>query len=257
MRAYERGGAAALSVLTEEAHFGGSLADLREARAATRPADPAQGLHASTPTSCTRPRPPAPTRCCWWSGPFARRSWPALRAGAGDLDLDALVEVSRDEELESALELDADVIGINNRDLEDFSVDLQRTFDLLADVPAGKMVVSESGIRTATDRGARAGGGGRRAGRRDADAGARSRGRRARAHRRRGRGPGLSSPSGRRAARLTPPTMGRMATLPELDPPAVAELGARLRENVARAVKAPEQALRDVRRRACSPRATC
>jgi indole-3-glycerol phosphate synthase len=38
------------------------------------------------------------------------------------------------------------VIGINNRDLGDFSVDIQRTFDLLADVPAGKVVVSESGI---------------------------------------------------------------------------------------------------------------
>ena len=39
------------------------------------------------------------------------------------------------------------MIGINNRNLEDFSVDIQRTFDLLADVPAGKIVVSESGIR--------------------------------------------------------------------------------------------------------------
>ena len=38
------------------------------------------------------------------------------------------------------------MIGINNRNLEDFSVDIQRTFDLLADVPAGKVVVSESGI---------------------------------------------------------------------------------------------------------------
>jgi indole-3-glycerol phosphate synthase len=57
------------------------------------------------------------------------------------------VEITSDEELEAALEVDADVIGINNRDLEDFSVDLQRTFDLLADVPAGKTVVSESGIR--------------------------------------------------------------------------------------------------------------
>ena len=40
------------------------------------------------------------------------------------------------------------MIGINNRNLEDFSVDIQRTFDLLADVPAGKVVVSESGIQT-------------------------------------------------------------------------------------------------------------
>ena len=42
--------------------------------------------------------------------------------------------------------LDADVIGINNRDLTDFSVDVDRTFELLVDVPAGKTVVSESGI---------------------------------------------------------------------------------------------------------------
>ena len=40
------------------------------------------------------------------------------------------------------------MLGINNRNLEDFSVDIQRTFDLLADVPAGKVVVSESGIQT-------------------------------------------------------------------------------------------------------------
>ncbi len=64
------------------------------------------------------------------------------------LDLDVLVEVHAEEELECALEvLDADVIGINNRDLTDFSVDVQRTFDLLADVPAGKTVISESGFR--------------------------------------------------------------------------------------------------------------
>ena len=53
-----------------------------------------------------------------------------------------------EEELELALELDADVIGINNRNLADFTVDIDRTFDLLADVPAGKTVVSESGIST-------------------------------------------------------------------------------------------------------------
>jgi indole-3-glycerol phosphate synthase len=56
------------------------------------------------------------------------------------------VEIHDEEELERALEFDVDVIGINNRDLSDFTVDLSRTFDLLADVPAGKTVVSESGI---------------------------------------------------------------------------------------------------------------
>ena len=51
--------------------------------------------------------------------------------------------------LDCALEiLDADVIGINNRDLSDFSVDIDRTFELLSDVPAGKTVVSESGFHS-------------------------------------------------------------------------------------------------------------
>jgi indole-3-glycerol phosphate synthase len=44
--------------------------------------------------------------------------------------------------------LDADVIGINNRDLGDFNVDIERTYELLSDVPAGKTVVSESGFHT-------------------------------------------------------------------------------------------------------------
>ena len=60
-----------------------------------------------------------------------------------------LVEVHDEDELERALEVvDADVIGINNRDLADFCVDVERTYELLADVPAGKTVVSESGIHT-------------------------------------------------------------------------------------------------------------
>jgi indole-3-glycerol phosphate synthase len=71
-----------------------------------------------------------------------------LYAEARAIDLDVLVEVHDEAELDTALEVDAAVIGINNRDLSDFHVDLNRTFELLADVPAGKTVVSESGIRT-------------------------------------------------------------------------------------------------------------
>ncbi len=69
---------------------------------------------------------------------------------ARGLDLDCLVEVHRESELETALALDADVIGINNRNLEDFKVDIQTTFELITDVPAGKTVVSESGIADRT-----------------------------------------------------------------------------------------------------------
>ena len=72
-----------------------------------------------------------------------------LHAAALELDLDVLVEVHTPEELQRALEaVDPDLIGINNRDLGDMSVDVERTHELLADVPAGKTVVSESGFRT-------------------------------------------------------------------------------------------------------------
>jgi indole-3-glycerol phosphate synthase len=146
-RAYERGGAAALSVLTEEENFGGSLEDLREARAACDlpilrkdfTVDPYQLYEAKAAGGDA-------VLVVVGSAPAAELA--ELMELAGELDLDVLVEIHRDDELDVALELDADVIGINNRDLADFSVDLQRTFDLLSDVPAGKTVVSESGIRT-------------------------------------------------------------------------------------------------------------
>jgi indole-3-glycerol phosphate synthase len=81
-------------------------------------------------------------------GAMADRELAELYREARALDLDAIVEIHGEEELDRALDLDADVLGINNRDLVDFSVDIQRTFDLLSDVPAGKVVVSESGIHT-------------------------------------------------------------------------------------------------------------
>jgi indole-3-glycerol phosphate synthase len=69
-----------------------------------------------------------------------------LHTRARALDLDVLVEVHDDSELDAALAVDAEMIGINNRDLTDFSVDVERTYELLSDVPAGKSVVSESGF---------------------------------------------------------------------------------------------------------------
>ena len=145
VRAYERGGAAALSILTEERHFGGSLADLTEARAASElpilrkdfTVDPYQLVEA---------RAVGADAVLLVVGSLDAAELATLHQEAGALDLDALVEVHDVEELEAALEIDADLIGINNRDLQDFSVDIAKTFELLADVPAGKTVVSESGI---------------------------------------------------------------------------------------------------------------
>ncbi len=147
VQAYERGGAAALSVLTEEENFAGSLDDLREARAASDlpilrkdfTVDPYQLFEAKAAGG---------DAVLVVVGSAPTRELGSLMDLARDLDLDVLVEIHRDEELDVALDLDADVIGINNRDLADFSVDVRRTFDLLTDVPAGKTVVSESGITT-------------------------------------------------------------------------------------------------------------
>jgi indole-3-glycerol phosphate synthase len=146
VRAYERGGAAALSILTESEHFGGSIADLRAARAVTDlpilrkdfTVDRYQLYEAAAVQA---------DAVLLIVAALDPEELESLHAEARRLDLDVLVEVHDREELEVALEhLDADVIGINNRDLTDFSVDVSRTFELLADVPAGKTVVSESGI---------------------------------------------------------------------------------------------------------------
>ena len=145
VRAYDRGGAAALSILTEERHFGGSLDDLREARAATDlpilrkdfTIDPYQLYEAKAYGA---------DAVLLVVGSLRTRTLADLYGLANDLDLDAIVEVHDEDELEQALEVDCDVIGINNRNLEDFTVSLETTFELLTDVPAGKTVVSESGI---------------------------------------------------------------------------------------------------------------
>jgi indole-3-glycerol phosphate synthase len=146
VRAYERGGAAALSILTESEHFGGSIADLRAARAVTDlpilrkdfTVDRYQLYEAAAVQA---------DAVLLIVAALDPEELENLHAEARQLDLDVLVEVHDRDELEVALEhLDADVIGINNRDLTDFSVDVNRTFELLVDVPAGKTVVSESGI---------------------------------------------------------------------------------------------------------------
>ena len=145
VRAYDRGGAAAVSVLTEERHFGGSLDDLRRARDATDlpilrkdfTIDPYQLFEAKAYGA---------DAVLLVVGALKTRDLAALYDMTRDLELDAIVEVHDEEELERALEIDCDVIGINNRNLEDFSVSLDTTYELLTDVPAGKTVVSESGI---------------------------------------------------------------------------------------------------------------
>lgn len=74
-----------------------------------------------------------------------------LAGRAVDLDMDVLVEVHNREELHRGLQLNMPMIGINNRDLRDFSTSLQTTIDLLDDIPKETLVVTESGIHTEDD----------------------------------------------------------------------------------------------------------
>ena len=143
--AYERGGAAALSVLTDERHFGGSLEDLRAARAACDLpilrkdfiVDPYQLYEAAVNGA---------DAVLLIVGALDDDQLRELGEEARSLDLDCLIEVHDEPELERALEADAEVIGINNRDLDTGMVDVAVTYELMPDVPAGKTVVAESGI---------------------------------------------------------------------------------------------------------------
>jgi indole-3-glycerol phosphate synthase len=146
--AYERGGAVALSVLTEGPNFDGSLEDLRAARAACDMpilrkdfiVDPYQ-LHEARAAGAD-----AVLLIVAALGPGELESLNALAHAMG---LDVLVEVHDREELQLALSQGADLVGINNRDLRDFSVDVERTIQLMGEIPPSVTVVSESGIATA------------------------------------------------------------------------------------------------------------
>jgi indole-3-glycerol phosphate synthase len=150
VRAYERGGAAALSILTDEPNFGGNLDDLREARAASGLpilrkdfiVDPYQLAEAAVNGA---------DAVLLIVAALGDDELAMLHQEARALDLDCLVEIHDEEELDRALAIDAEVLGINNRNLKDLSVDTRRTHELITDVPAGKTVVSESGYSTAQE----------------------------------------------------------------------------------------------------------
>ena len=145
VRAYERGGAAALSILTEGPSFGGSLDDLRAARRATGLpllrkdfiVEPYQVHEASAAGA---------DAILLIVAALSPRELAALHSEALGLGLSALVEVHDERELQVALELGVGIVGINNRDLKTLEVDTRRTFELAPKIAGRALVVAESGF---------------------------------------------------------------------------------------------------------------
>jgi indole-3-glycerol phosphate synthase len=144
-RAYEAGGAAALSVLTDERFFGGSLAVLEAVRAAT--ALPLlRKDFVIDPVQIDEARAAGADAVLLIVAALAKPELEELHAHAVALGLDVLVEVHDEAELDAAKGVGADLIGINNRDLRTFVTDLAVTERLAKRVPQGALVVAESGI---------------------------------------------------------------------------------------------------------------
>ncbi|HUU09497.1 MAG TPA: indole-3-glycerol phosphate synthase TrpC [Phycisphaerae bacterium] len=150
-RAYEQGGADAVSCLTDAEFFGGSIDHLREVRAAV-------GLPVLRKDFLIAPVQVYEARAAGADGVLliaealdaaAMRDLAAL---AADLGMDVLAEAHSEAMLEKAVACGAPLVGINNRDLATFAVDLATTERLAARVcAAGRVLVAESGIRTAAD----------------------------------------------------------------------------------------------------------
>jgi indole-3-glycerol phosphate synthase len=144
-QAYERGGACAISVLTEPSFFKGSLSDLRTARESTHlplllkdfVIDPYQVYEAR-----------------FWEADSILLITSILRVDelsfllslSECLGMTPLVEVHTEKEIEEAVKSGAKIIGVNNRNLADFTVSLNTTLRLLPFIPKDKLTVSESGI---------------------------------------------------------------------------------------------------------------
>ncbi|MBB3879161.1 indole-3-glycerol phosphate synthase TrpC [Sphingomonas pseudosanguinis] len=149
-RAYEAGGAACLSVLTDERWFQGADAYLEQARAAVSipvlrkdfMVDPWQ-VHESRALGADA--------ILIIVAALDDTQMQEIEAAAIDCGMDALVEVHDAAEMERAARLKSRLIGVNNRDLRDFSVDFQRTYDLVAHAPAGATFVAESGLTSRAD----------------------------------------------------------------------------------------------------------
>ena len=147
---YEKGGAAALSVITEEDFFDGKLAYLRQAKDKSHLPVLCKDFIID-PVQIFAARDAHADAVLLIACVLEQDSLVSLLKTARSLQMECLVEVHNEEELIRVLATDARVIGINNRNLVTFEVDLKTTLELRPLIPMGRLVVSESGINELAD----------------------------------------------------------------------------------------------------------
>jgi indole-3-glycerol phosphate synthase len=147
---YEAAGAAALSVLTDEPFFGGTLADLRRAREATKLPILRKDFMIDR-YQVVEARAAGADAILLIVSALADEQIVALSAEAARWGLDVLVEAHDPSEVRRALAAGARLVGINHRDLRTFQVDTTLAVRMRPEIPKGRLVVAESGIKTAAD----------------------------------------------------------------------------------------------------------
>lgn len=147
---YERGGAAALSVLTDEEFFQGRLADLETAHAAAR-VPVLRKDFTIAPEHVLQAAAHGADAILLIAAILSEREIRDFREAAAQFGMAALVEVHNRRELDVAIAAGGDLIGVNNRDLTTFEVSLETSLRLAEHFPDGPVRVSESGIHDADD----------------------------------------------------------------------------------------------------------
>ena len=149
-RDYEANGATCLSVLTDAKYFQGADAYLEQARIACSIPVLRKDFIVD-PYQIAQSKVLGADCILLIVAALGRSQMLELAAYANEISIDVLVEVHDREELEQALEVESDLIGVNNRNLHNFKTTLQTTLDLYPHVPPEKLIITESGINSVSD----------------------------------------------------------------------------------------------------------